>query len=73
MKQSLRAKRTVAAFALCAAAVTTATSLGAQQQAPSENGEVLTTVYGNLPRSVSFPKGPRSPASLPRARASAFR
>jgi OmpA-OmpF porin, OOP family len=58
MNPNRRAKRTVAAIALCAAAVTSATSLGAQQQAP-EGGEVLTTVYGNLPPISEMTDGPK--------------
>lgn len=59
MISSTRAKRTIAAIAVSTAAFATATSLGAQQQAPADNGEVLTTVYGNLPPISDMAEGPK--------------
>ncbi len=52
-----RAPRTLAIIALLGASA--ATSLSAQSTRPAGDGEVLTTVYGNLPPMAEMNNGPR--------------
>lgn len=57
MTIKFRAPRTLAIIALLSA--TAATGLSAQQTPPADNGEVLTTVYGNLPAMTEMSEGPK--------------
>lgn len=57
MNTIFRAPRTLAIIALLGA--TAATSLSAQTTRSADNGEVLTTVYGNLPPMTDMTDGPK--------------
>lgn len=57
MTTNFRASRTIALIALIGA--TAATSLSAQAVRSTDNGEVLTTVYGNLPSIGDMVEGPK--------------
>lgn len=57
MKTIIRTQHQLAVIALLSA--TAATSLSAQSTIPADSGEVLTTVYGNLPPMTEMTDGPK--------------